>query len=55
MKEWVWLEVKNHRHVGTTVVEWQKKGRRLHTYQAAGSAGPMSSFVNHFLLLEKDE
>ena len=39
-----------------TIEEYQKNGWHLHTYQAAGlSGGPIRSFVNHYLLFEKDK
>jgi len=50
------VEAKNHRGIGKTIAEYQKNGWHLHTYQAAGLAGgPISSFVNHYLLFEKDK
>jgi len=55
LKEWECVQVKDHKDVGKTIGEWQRNGWRLHTYQTAGSAGPMSSFVNHYLLFEKGE
>ena len=55
LKEYECVEVKHHKDVGRTIKEWQKNGWRLHTYQATGSVGPASAFVNHYLLFEKDE
>jgi len=55
MKEYECVEVKNHNDVGRTIEEWQKKGWRLHTYQAVGNVAPMTAFVNHYLLFEKGE
>ena len=54
-KEYECVELKQHKDVGKTIEEYQKNGWHLHTYQAAGlSGGPFSSFVNHYLLFEKD-
>ncbi|MFC1866178.1 hypothetical protein ACFLYB_05660 [Chloroflexota bacterium] len=56
MKEYECVEVKQHKDVGKTIAEYQKNGWHLHTYQAAGlSGGPVASFVNHYLLFEKDK
>jgi hypothetical protein len=55
LKEWECVQVKDHRDVGKTIGEWQRNGWRLHTYETAGSAGPMSSFAAHYLLFEKGE
>ena len=55
LKEYECVEVKHHKDVGRTIKEWQKNGWRLHTYQATGSVGPASAFVNHYLLFEKGE
>ena len=51
LKEWNCVEVKHHRDIGKTIVEYQGKGWRLHTYQTAGmGAKPMSYTVGHYLL-----
>jgi len=55
LKEYECVEVKNHNDVGRTIKEWQKNGWRLHTYQATGNVAPVTAFVNHYLLFEKDE
>ncbi len=56
VKEWECVQVDDHRDVGRTILEWQKNGWRLHTYQTVGmGAGPMSYRVNHYLLFEKGE
>ncbi len=55
LKEYECVEVKHHKDVGRTIKEWQENGWRLHTYQATGSVGPASAFVNHYLLFEKGE
>ena len=54
-KEYECVEVKHHKDVGKTIAEYQKNGWHLHTYQAAGLVGPITSFVNHYLLFEKDK
>jgi len=55
LKEYECVEVKHHNDVGKTIKEWQKNGWRLHTYQATGTVGMATSFVNHYLLFEKGE
>jgi hypothetical protein len=55
LKEYQCVEVKHHDDVGRTIKEWQKNGWRLHTYQATGTVGMATSFVNHYLLFEKGE
>jgi hypothetical protein len=55
LKEYECVEVKHHKDVGKTIEEWQKKGWRLHTYQATGQVGAATAFVNHYLLFEKSE
>jgi hypothetical protein len=55
LKEWQCIQVNSHKDVGKTIEELQKNGWNLHTYSTAGSAGPMSSFVNHYLLFKKGE
>jgi hypothetical protein len=55
LKEYECVEVKHHEDVGRTIKEWQKNGWRLHTYQATGTVGLASAFVNHYLLFEKGE
>ena len=55
-KEYECVEVKQHNDVGKTIAEYQKNGWHLHTYQAAGlSGGPIKSFVNHYLLFDRDK
>ena len=53
MKEYECVEVKHHSDVGRTIEEWQRKGWSLHTYQATGTVGMATAFVNHYLLFEK--
>jgi hypothetical protein len=50
LKEWECVQVSHHKDVGITIVEWERKGWRLHDYQATGSPGG----VNHYLLFEKE-
>jgi len=55
-KEYECVEVKQYNDVGKTITRYQKNGWHLHTYQAAGlSGGLITSFVNHYLLFEKDK
>ncbi len=55
-KEYECIEVKQHKDVGKTITQYQRNGWHLHSYQAAGlSGGPVASFVNHYLLFEKDK
>jgi len=55
LKEWQCVQVDNYKDVGKTIEEWQKNGWHLHAYSTAGSAGPMTFFVKHYLLFEKGE
>jgi len=55
LKEYECVEVRNHNDIGRTIEQWQKKGWRLHTYQATGTVGMATAFVNHYLLFEKGE
>jgi hypothetical protein len=52
-KQYECVQLKHHREVASTIVEYEKRGWRLHTYQAAGDAG--SGGVNHYLLFVKGE
>ena len=55
-KEYECVEVKQHKDIGKTIKEYHKNGWHLYTYQAAGlSGGPITSFVNHYLLFERDK
>ena len=55
-KEYECVEVKQYKDIGKTIAQYQENGWQLHTYQAAGlSGGPVASFVNHYLLFEKDK
>ncbi len=51
LKEWECVQIGHHKDTGRTIEEWQKKGWRLHTYQAAG----YGTDVKHYLLFEKGE
>jgi len=54
LKDWECVEIKHHEDVGKTIKEREKSGWRLHTYSTAGSAGPLSYFVIHYLLFERE-
>ncbi len=51
LKNWECVQVNHHEKIREVIMEWQKKGWRLHTYQAVGSP----TAVNHYLLFEKGE
>ena len=51
LKEYECDQVNHHKDIGKTIDEWQKKGWRLHTYQATG----FGTDVKHYLLFEKGE
>ncbi|NIR87026.1 hypothetical protein GWO13_05405 [Candidatus Bathyarchaeota archaeon] len=55
MKEYVCVQVDHHKRISKVIGEYQKKGWRLHTYQAAGlglyAVGPN---VYHYLLFERE-
>lgn len=51
MKEYECVQVSHHKDIGKTIQEWQRKGWRLHTYQAVG----YGTLVNHYLLFERDQ
>jgi hypothetical protein len=55
VKEWQCIQVSDHKDVGRTIEKWQNNGWNLHTYSTAGSAGAITSFVNHYLLFMKGE
>jgi len=50
MKEWTCVQVGHHNRIGEVIVEHQRQGWRLYTYQAQGSP----TLVNHYLLFERD-
>jgi len=51
LKEYECVQVGHHKDIGKTIEEWQKKGWRLHTYQATRAR----TDVKHYLLFEKGE
>jgi hypothetical protein len=51
LKEWECIQVQHHKDIGKAIMEQQKSGWRLHTYQAAG----FGTDVKHYLLFEKGE
>ena len=51
LKEYECVQVNHHRGVGGIIMEWQKKGWRLFTYQATG----FGTDVKHYLLFEKGD
>jgi len=50
LKEWDCVEVGHHGDVAETIEEFQRKGWRLHTYQATGR----DIWVKHYLLFERE-
>ena len=50
MKQFVCVQVDNHKDIAITITEWQEKGWKLHTYQATGR----DIWIKHYLLFEKD-
>ncbi|MDH5770878.1 MAG: DUF4177 domain-containing protein [Candidatus Bathyarchaeota archaeon] len=50
MKEYVCVQVGHHKDIAEVIEEYQKKGWRLHTYQAMGTP----AIVNHYLLFERE-
>ena len=51
LKEWECVQVNHHKDIGKVIEEWERKGWRLHTYQATG----YGTDVKHYLLFEKGE
>ena len=51
MKEWECVQVDHHKKIAKLIEEHEKKGWRLHTYQAAGIEMPV---VMHYLLFERE-
>jgi hypothetical protein len=49
MKDYICVQVDNHKEIGETITEYQKDGWRLHTYQATGR----DIWIKHYLLFEK--
>ncbi len=50
MKEYICVQVDNHKNIGDTITELENKGWRLNTYQATGR----DIWVKHYLLFERD-
>lgn len=50
MKEWECVQVNHHKKIPEVIMEYQRMGWRLHTYQAQGSP----TLVNHYLLFERE-
>ena len=53
LKEYICVQVSDHRKVGKKIEEWQKNGWSLHTYACAGIGTMMA--INHYLLFERGE
>jgi tRNA(Leu) C34 or U34 (ribose-2'-O)-methylase TrmL len=51
LKEWECVHVSNHKDVGKTIEEWQKKGWSLHTYACSQYE---TGNINHYLLFERE-
>lgn len=49
MKDYICVQVDNHKEIGNTIAEYQKEGWRLHTYQATGR----DIWIKHYLLFER--
>jgi hypothetical protein len=50
LKEWDCIQLGHHKNISKTIEEWERKGWRLHTYQAQGTP----TLVNHYLLFERE-
>ncbi len=53
LKEWECIELGRHEDVGRTIMDWEKNGWKLHTYQAQR----IITLVNpeyHYLLFERE-
>jgi hypothetical protein len=55
LKDWECVEVKQYKDVGKIIKEWEKNGWHLHTYSTSGTAGAITSFINHYLLFEREK
>ncbi|MCJ7632168.1 hypothetical protein MUP77_07205, partial [Candidatus Bathyarchaeota archaeon] len=44
------IQLGHHGNIGRTIMEWEKNGWKLHTYQAQGTP----TLVNHYLLFERE-
>ena len=51
LKEWTCIQVGHHKRIGDVIVEYQREGWRLHSYQAQGTP----TMVNHYLLFERGD
>jgi hypothetical protein len=49
MKEWLCIQIVNHKRVAKAIQEHEAKGWTLYSYQVA----PYADRVSHFLLFEK--
>lgn len=49
MKDYICVQVDNHKEIGGTITKYQKEGWRLHTYQATGR----DIWIKHYLLFER--
>jgi len=55
MKEYECVQLNHHKDVGPTIMNYQKNGWQLHTYQATGIHWNMgANGVNHYLLFERE-
>jgi hypothetical protein len=51
MKEWICVQVGHHKRIAETIIEYQRNGWSLHSYQTVGTP----TMVNHYLLFERGE
>jgi len=51
LKEYICVQVGDHKRIGETIDKFQRNGWRLHTYACAGIGAMMA--INHYLLFEK--
>ncbi|MCL2172286.1 MAG: hypothetical protein FWB84_01360 [Candidatus Bathyarchaeota archaeon] len=55
MKEWVSIQVEQHKNVGPTIMNYEQQGWRLFAYTTAGMGGVYHYTVNHYLLFVRGE
>jgi hypothetical protein len=55
MKEWIYILIGHHDNVGRAIMEWEKQGWRLHSYNTAGMGGTYNYTLNHYLLFERGQ
>jgi hypothetical protein len=55
LKEYECVQVNHHNLIGSTIKQWQERGWRLHSYQAAGIWQVTTGDVNHYLLFERGQ